>query len=90
MPRHEESLCLSICFPRSSQEPIKGREALAWADELGHPFMKVFARFFAAMLHYYLGDVAMTRKLAEETVALWRELGMACWQAAGATLSGGR
>jgi len=66
----------------------KSREALAWAEELGHPFMIAFAKFFAAQLHCYLRDVAMTRKLAEETIALSREMGIALWLAGGLALMG--
>ena len=66
----------------------KSREALAWAEELGHPFMIAFAKFFAAQLHCYLRDVAMTRKLAEETITLSREMGIALWLAGGLALMG--
>ncbi len=73
-------------YPKQAQQ--SSQEALAWAEELGHPFMIAFAKFFAAQLHCYLRDATMTRKLAEETVALSRDLGMAFWLAAGNSLIG--
>jgi DNA-binding SARP family transcriptional activator len=73
-------------YPAQAQQ--KSQEALAWAEELGHPFVIAFAKFFAAQLHCYLRDVTMTRKLAEETITLSRELNMAFWLVAGDSLIG--
>jgi DNA-binding SARP family transcriptional activator/predicted ATPase len=73
-------------FPEQAKR--NSQDALTWAKELGHPFMIAFASFFAAQLHCYLRDVAMTRTLAEETITLSRNLGMAFWLAAGESLQG--
>lgn len=73
-------------YPDKAQQ--KSQEALAWAEELGHPFVIAFVKFFAAQLYCYLRDVARTRKLAEETMTLSSELGMSFWLAAGDSLIG--
>jgi hypothetical protein len=70
------------------QAKQKCRESMAWAEELSNPFMIAWARFFAAQLYGYVREVAMTRKFAEETVALSREIGAAVWLAAGDVLMG--
>lgn len=64
------------------------QEALALAEDLRHPFMIAFAKFFKAQLHCYLREVSQTRALAEDTIALSRQLGMAFWLAAGDCLIG--
>ncbi|MBP1703259.1 MAG: zinc-ribbon protein, partial [Chloroflexi bacterium] len=64
------------------------QEALAWSEELGHPFMIGFSKVFAGQMHCYLRDVPMTRKLANETIKLSQELGMTFWLAAADCLIG--
>lgn len=73
-------------YPEQARQ--KSREAMAWANELGHPFMIAWARYFTAQLHAYLHEVAMTRKFAEETIAISQDIGAAVWLAAGNVLMG--
>ncbi|MGE5224843.1 MAG: ATP-binding protein, partial [Omnitrophica WOR_2 bacterium] len=73
-------------YPEQARQ--KSQEALAWAEELGHPFMIAWAKFFAAQLYCYLREVTMTRKAAEETIAISRDIGAAVFLAAGNVLMG--
>lgn len=62
--------------------------AVNWAEELGHPFSLAFARFFAGQTYAWCREIPMTRKLAEETLAISHEQGMVFWLSAGAYLLG--
>ena len=65
-----------------------GRDALALAARLRHPFSEALALTFAAFLHCVRGDVDGVRAHAERGLALAREHGLGLLQAWAATILG--
>ncbi len=57
------------------------REALAWSEELSHPFSMAHALIFATGLHQLRGESQSTRQRAEEGITLDTEHGFPLWLA---------
>jgi DNA-binding SARP family transcriptional activator len=64
------------------------REALALAEEVGHPFTRAYALTFAMVLHRHLRLPNETLALADQVLALAHDHDFPLWQA-GATLKRG-
>jgi predicted ATPase len=63
-------------------------EALAWAQELAHPFTLGLALQYAARLHQLRREVALTHARVEALITLATEQGFAMWIARGPILRG--
>jgi predicted ATPase len=63
-------------------------EALAWAQELAHPFSLGFALHQAAYVHQFRREGALTQARAEAAIALSTEQGFALWLALGPIVRG--
>ncbi len=63
-------------------------EALAWAQELAHPFSLAFALIHAARLHQFRREGALTHTRVEAAIALATEQGFVLWLAHGLILRG--
>jgi TOMM system kinase/cyclase fusion protein len=66
-------------YPDQAQQ--RSEEALAWAQELAHPFSLAFALQHAARLHQLRREEALTQARAEATIALATEQGFVLWLA---------
>jgi len=66
----------------------KGREALALAHELSHPFSSAFALIFVAAIHQLRGEWQATQEHAAAAIALCTEQGFPVWLAFGTVLHG--
>jgi predicted ATPase len=66
----------------------RSQETLALARELAHPHSLAMALYFAAMFHQFRREAPAAQALAEATVALVTEQGMAQWLATGTFLRG--
>jgi adenylate cyclase len=64
------------------------RRAVAWSEELSHPYSKTFTLFFAAWLHTMLQEPSRAGARADATVALATEHGFAIFAACGAVPQG--
>jgi predicted ATPase len=74
-------------YPDRAQARI--REALTLAQELSHPFTRVFALNWAACVHRFRREWPLLHKHAKEVIALAREHGFAQRVATGTILQGG-
>ncbi len=66
----------------------RSHEALAWAQELSHPFSLAAALYFTARLHQYRREGPLTRERAEAAVTLSTEQGIPEWLAVASILRG--
>jgi predicted ATPase len=66
----------------------RSEEALAWAQELAHPFSLGVALNQAAYVHQFRREGALTQTRAEATIALATEQGFALWLALGPIVRG--
>jgi class 3 adenylate cyclase/predicted ATPase len=66
----------------------RSEEALAWAQELAHPFSLGVALNQAAYVHQFRREGALTQARAEATIALATEQGFALWLALGPIVRG--
>src|SRR5262249_29712052 len=64
------------------------RRAVAWSEELSHPYSMTFALFFAAWLPALLQEPPQAGERADATVALAAEHGFPIFAACGALLRG--
>jgi predicted ATPase len=62
----------------------RSEEALEWAQELAHPFSLAFALSYAAYVHRFRREGALTQARAEATITLATEQGFPFWMAVGA------
>jgi predicted ATPase len=62
------------------------RRAVAWSEELSHPYSRTFALFFASWLHALLQEQPQAGEQANATVALAEEHGFAIFAACGTVL----
>jgi predicted ATPase len=72
----------------SDQAVERGREAIALARGLAHPFSLAFALNWMATLHQFRGEAAAAQEHAETLIELAREQGFAIWVAFGRVLRG--
>jgi len=70
------------------QAAQRSLEALTWAEELDHPFMQMWAAFFAARFAYLRRDAPAAQEQAELAIALAHEHGNRFWAASGAGVRG--
>ncbi len=70
------------------QAVARSDESLALAESLQHPFSQAIALSFAAMLHHWRHDPVLTRRFAEQTVALCTEHGIAIFLEMGKIMLG--
>lgn len=73
---------------RPEQALARGREALARAEEVGHPYSLGYALVHVASCHQYLGLVDEARLNARAAIALATEKGFPNWLLAGMVLRG--
>jgi predicted ATPase len=73
-------------YPDQAAE--EGRELLAMAQELSHPFTLVYARHSIAMIHQLRGEVQHVREQTEAVVRIARERGFALYLAWSTVLYG--
>ncbi|HET7011909.1 MAG TPA: BTAD domain-containing putative transcriptional regulator [Anaerolineales bacterium] len=66
----------------------RSREALALAEDLGHPFTRAFAQGLAAALCFYRLDPVEARQHAEATIALSRQSGFPMLLSVGKAMRG--
>jgi predicted ATPase len=71
----------ALGFPDRARE--RSREAIALAEELGHPTSRALALYFAAMLQQYCRDVPAVEETAEATTAIATEHRLSLWLANG-------
>jgi predicted ATPase len=64
------------------------REAVEFADQLGHPFSRAYARHHAGWLAYLLRDEGAGIRYGNECVSLSEEQGFAFWKALGTVSRG--
>ena len=64
------------------------RRAVAWSEELSHPYSQTFALFFAAWLHALLQEPPQAGERAGATVTVAAEHGFAIFAACGTVLRG--
>jgi predicted ATPase len=57
----------------------RSEQALSAAHQLSHPFTLAFALAFSTYLRQHMADIAATRRLAEEAIALSTEQGFPFW-----------
>ena len=73
-------------YPAQALE--KSKAACTLAQELSHPFSLAIARVYAALLHQFRRERALTQEWAEAGIALAREQGFPVWLGQGAVLQG--
>jgi class 3 adenylate cyclase/predicted ATPase len=66
-------------YPDQAQQ--RSEEALAWAQEMAHPFNLAFALIHAARLHQFRREGAPAHTRAEAAIALATEQGFVLWLA---------
>jgi predicted ATPase len=76
----------SLGYPDQALQ--RSREALTWAQELGHPFSLAYAMCFAGMLCQLCRDVQAAQEQATAEMALCAEQGFALYLARGTILQG--
>jgi predicted ATPase len=64
---------LSLGYPDQALQT--SRAAVAWAQELAHPFSQAFALTFASLFHHFRRDVQFVQAVAERALALSTEQG---------------
>jgi class 3 adenylate cyclase/predicted ATPase len=73
-------LAYALWFLGESDRALeRSEEALSAARQLSHPFTLAFALAFSTYLRQHMGDIAATRRLAEEAIALSTEQGFPFW-----------
>jgi predicted ATPase len=72
----------------ADQAQRRSEEALAWAQELAHPFSLAFALVYAARFHQFRREPHHVHAWAEAALALSRERGFAQFLATASMLSG--
>jgi predicted ATPase len=72
----------------SDQAVARGREAIALARRLAHPFSLAFALNWMATVHQFRREVAAAQEHAEALIELASEQGFAIWVAFGRVLRG--
>src|SRR5271166_4200721 len=70
------------------QAVARSDKSVALANGLHHPFSQAIALSFAAMLHHWRNEPAVTREFAEQTVALCNEHGIAIFLEMGKIMLG--
>jgi len=73
-------------YPNQARET--SRRAVAWSEELSHPYSRTFALFFAAWLHALLQEPSQAAERADATVAVAAEHGFTIFAACGTVLRG--
>jgi class 3 adenylate cyclase/predicted ATPase len=73
-------------YPDQARET--SRRAVAWSEELSHPYSMTFALFFAAWLHALLQEPPQAGERADATVALAAEHGFPIFAACGTVMRG--
>ena len=73
-------------YPDQAQQ--RSAEALAWAQELAHPFSLAFAQLYAARFHQFRREPHRVQAWADAASALAQERGFAQFLAAAAMLCG--
>jgi len=68
-------------YPDRAGEKVA--QAVALAQELGHPQTSVVAQHFAAQIHQLRGEVSLAHQRARELVTLADEYGLELWRAFG-------
>jgi TOMM system kinase/cyclase fusion protein len=66
----------------------RGREAIALARSLSHPFSLAFALNWTATVHQFRGEAAAAQEHSEALIGLAEEQGFAVWVAFGGVLRG--
>jgi predicted ATPase len=66
----------------------RSHEALTLAQEVAHPFSLAYARFFAALLHFFRREAPLVQARGEAVTTLAAEHGFAHWWALGTMLQG--
>jgi len=73
-------------YPRQALASVHA--ALAWAQEMNHPYSVGFARWLATWLHQWRGEAQLAREQAEELIAPSNEQGFPFLVAGGAFMRG--
>lgn len=76
------------CLGYPDQALHRGREAIALAEKLAHPYSIAYANDFAAALHGFRREKEQARDRAETAIVLSRDHGFPFWLAMGAILRG--
>jgi adenylate cyclase len=71
-----------------AQAGQQSQAALAWADEVGHPFSQAFAHLWAAILHQLRREAPLAQAHADAAIALCTAQGAQLWQAGGTVFRG--
>jgi class 3 adenylate cyclase/tetratricopeptide (TPR) repeat protein len=74
------------CQGRTQQAVQVGSEAIRTAEEFGHPFSLAFACGFNSVLHVYMGEVDVVRRMAGRTVELSDRYGFPFWHSVGSII----
>jgi predicted ATPase len=76
----------ALGYPDLAKE--RSRQAIALAEELGHPTSRALALYFGAMLHHYCREAPAVEEHTEATTAIAKEHRLSLWLANGLVMGG--